>query len=203
MILRFGNFSSALAAAELIRDASSAMTLANGVVRMGDGRVTDDQIGAALREVRDRLGHVPRSNAYGLVREEIIRESAAAGDPRTIPSVATLIYRYGSWNGALEKFGMEPFDGRADVKPFTPPALNKRLMVFSEEEMLAAIREAAANVEKGTKLGTHDYVLWRKAEIDRSLRDTGTARRIPAPETIRRYLGGWLRARKLAFEQTD
>jgi hypothetical protein len=120
--------------------------------------------------------------------------------------VATLIYRYGSWNGALEKFGMEPFDARADVKPFTPPAFNKRLVVFSEEEMLAAIREAAANVKKGAKgakLGMQDYVIWRKAEIDRSLRETETARRLPAPETIRRYLGSWLRARKLAFEQTD
>ncbi|MDX6453068.1 MAG: Homing endonuclease associated repeat [Gaiellaceae bacterium] len=203
MVLRFGNFGGALAAAGLIRDPSSAMTLANGVVRMGTGRVTDDQIGAALQEVCDRVGHVPRSNAYGLAREQIIRESAAAGDPRTIPSVATLIYRYGSWNGALEKFGMDPFDARADVKPFTPPAFNKRLVVFSEEEMLAAIREAAASVKKGAKLGMQDYVIWRKAEIDRSMRETETARRLPAPETIRRYLGSWLRARKLAFEQTD
>jgi hypothetical protein len=76
-------------------------------------------------------------------------------------------------------------------------------MVFSEEEMLAAIREAAASVKKGAKLGMQDYVIWRKAEIDRSMRETETARRLPAPETIRRYLGSWLRARKLAFEQTD
>jgi hypothetical protein len=203
IVRHFGNFSSGLAAAGLIRDETSAMTLANGVVRMGDGRVTDDQIAAALQEVRDRLGHGPRSNAYGFVREQIIRETAAAGDPRTIPSVPTLIYRYGSWNRALEKFGMEPFEARSDVKPFTPREHNRRLMVFSEEEMLAAIREAAESVEKGPKLGLQDYVLWRKAEIDRSLRETGTARRLPAPETIRTHLGSWTRARKLAFEQAS
>jgi hypothetical protein len=178
------------------------MTLANGVVRIGDGRLTEAQIGAALQEVRDRLGHVPRSNAYSFVREQIIVESAAAGDPRTIPSVGTLIYRFGSWNQALTRFGMEPFEARRDVKAFTPPKRNRRLMVFSEEEMLMAIREAATSVPKRESLGMQEYILWRKAEIDRSLEESGTARRLPAPETIRTHLGSWTRARKLAYEQS-
>jgi len=203
IVRHFGNFSSGLAAAGLIKDGTSAMTLANGVVRMGDGRMSDSQIGAALSEVRDRLGHVPRSNEYSRVREQIIAESAAAGSPRTIACAPTLIYRYGSWNGALAKFGMEPFRSKFDAKPFSAREYNTRLTVFSQAEMLAAIREAAQSSDEGSRIGLRSYVLWRKAEIERSLREGGTARRLPAPETIRAHLGSWANALKLAFGQMD
>jgi hypothetical protein len=198
----FGSFGNGIVAAGLLSDSARATVLPNGVVRAYGWKTTDEQVKAAMAEVCERVGRVPRSTEYGHVRAQIIAESLATGQPRTIPAVPTLLRLYGSWNKTLAAFGMEPFSGRSNLKPFVPREHNQRLTVFSEEEMLFAIREAGAASGKGAALTLQDYILWRGQEMDRTPAKGGAARRLPAPETIRAHLGTWTRARMLAFDQT-
>lgn len=66
---------------------------------------------------------------------------------------------------------MEPFGDRRDLKPFESRTYDRRLVVFSEEEMLDAIRAAGAATGKGQFVSLQDFVLWRKVEQERPFRD--------------------------------
>ena len=200
----FGNFTNGLIAAGLIDGETSTVKLVNGVIRVRGWRASDEEIAAALSEVCERIGHIPRSTEYAHVRELIIDESAAAGKPRTIPAVVTVMRRYGTWSSTLAAFGLEPFESRSSVKPSAPIDRSWRYKRFTEDEMLAAVREASRGGRReGTRLTFPGYELWRKGEVERSRREDEVVRRLPSAQTIRNHMGNWARVRELAFGTTS
>ena len=191
----FGSYMGALAAAGLTSETVQAYAGSDMRVRTTAYAYSDEEFAAALCEVRDLLGRVPRSNKYMRAREEIIAESFAAGAPRTIPSYGAYLKRYGSWNGALVAAGMEPFDGRwslGHVQPLIGSACK-----WTDDELVEIVREACCAC-RGAETTLEEYIVWRQGELKRA-KAAGKPRKLPSRTTITGRLGGWTRAMQRAY----
>lgn len=191
----FGSFLVALAAAGLTSETVQAYTSCDMSVRTAAYAYAEDDYASALREVRDRIGSVPRSNKYMRAREEIIAESFAAGAPRTIPSYGAILKRYGSWNGGLIAAGLEPFESRFSlgvVQPLTGTACR-----WTDDELVAIVREACDR-SRGRETSLEEYIVWRRDEFKRS-KAMRKPRKLPSRTTLSSRLGGWTRAMLRAY----
>jgi hypothetical protein len=191
----FGSYMGALAAAGLTSETVQAYAGSDMRVRTTAYAYSDEEFAAALCEVRDLLGCVPRSNKYGRAREEIIAESFAAGAPRTIPSYGAYLKRYGSWNGGLVAAGMEPFDGRWSLGHAQP--LIGSACKWTDDELVEIVREACCAC-RGAETTLEEYIVWRQGELKRS-KAAGKPRKLPSKTTITGRLGGWTRAMQRAY----
>lgn len=136
-----------------------------------------------------RLGRSPKVAEYRREREVLLREEHEAGQPpRAFPSHVLIQNRYPTWDEALKDAGLEPVDGRRNAVRTRPRRNSKRI---SDEEIMAAIREAATVIEG--RLTISAYQAWRKEQMERD-RAAGRYRRIPEHFCIWKRFGGWARA---------
>jgi len=198
----FGGFQEALVEAGLrAASGNGALTTSIGAVRFGTHFISDETIVAGLREVAERLGHVPRSVEYVRERTLIIEESRKAGQLRTIAAYATVLHRFGAWDAAL---------AAADLVP-PPPHVSKRnsisdegrTVLYSDADILAAVRQAYS--AEGGYLTVNGYRSWRHVEMRRD-RDSGLVpRKIPDYQAIWQRFGSFRQfvARALAESEPE
>jgi Homing endonuclease associated repeat len=145
----------------------------------------DNDIKDALLLVATRLGRSPKPAEYQSERLRIHAERKAAGDLRTIPTVDVVRTRYGVWNAALAKAGLQPVKGQRQ------PALGLSSPLYSEAEKLEWIRRAWT--ECGEPFTQAAYKHWREKRMKR------TGETIPGVGILVRAFGGWQNARARAL----
>ena len=194
----FGGYAPALQAAGLIAGVEGVRAKRSTVVRLGRYFITNEQIGAALREVAERLGHSPRTKEYALERERIIEESIQAGQPRSLPSVSKIQRAYGPWDAALADAGLEPLGGRATQS--NPNRNRRKGPRISNEDALAVLREAYDIV--GDPFTVVAFHAWRRDQLERD-RAARRWRRLPTYDLYRDRWGTWQAALQAAFQSEE
>jgi hypothetical protein len=167
----FGSYYKALVGAGLVNGEAGIPVARSTMVRLGGYHVGEEQMHAALREVAERLGRSPRAAEYTRAREEIIDESAAAGQPRSLPALSTLQKQYGVWDNALTAAGLTPLGGRRTGKAGARGGLAGPRI--SNSELLDALRDAWMDV--GPPFTSLSYKEWRKQQIERDGRSAASA----------------------------
>jgi len=193
----YGGWMNALRAGGFIVGEGALDAPDSTIVRAGHYFQTDDEIKAGLCEVAARLGRPPRTTEYPNVRRQILEESRAAGDIRTIPSVGTIQRRFETWDSALVFSGLDPFGGRGTFS--NPPAHGCRRRRYTEDDMLAAIRQAYEAV--GNPFTVAAYSAWREKELLRA-RIERRFIRLPHYFVIWKKFGIWPDAVRRALDST-
>lgn len=194
----FGGYAAALQAARLIGGDASFPIKRSTVVRLGGYFITNEMIGAALREVAEPLGRSPRTREYALERERVIEESIKAGEPRSLPSIAKIQRTYGSWDAALKDAGLEPLGGRATC---SNRCTNRRKRPrITNEEALAVLREAYESL--GDPFTVAAFHAWRREQLQRD-REARLWRRLPTYDLYRTRWGTWQEALQRAFQNEE
>jgi hypothetical protein len=178
-----GGFRAALTAAGLIGEGDARVAI-NGRALPSRYRYRDEDITRALLKVAERLGHSPRPSEYERERARI-HDALALGEVRPLPMVQVISRRYGCWNAALEKAGLNPVSDPSD------PTLGNGLKRYTDEEKLEWIRRAWTAC--GQPFTAAAYKRWRAETMRR------TERPIPCLPNIERTFGGWTRACDLAL----
>jgi hypothetical protein len=139
----------------------------------------------ALRLVATRLGRSPRIFEY---KEERLRrpEETEQGRQRILPSDGTIIRHFASWGNALVAAELAPVGDWNHVAFGHPPETRKRTPMWSDEQCLAALREARR--ELGDPLFVTSYQAWRVFE---TRRDSRRHYDLPSTPTIRLRFATW------------
>lgn len=190
----FGGYAPALKAAGLIDGEHAGAAKRSTVVRVGSYFITNELIGAALREVAERLDRSPRTADYQLEREKVITESIEAGQPRSLPAVSTIQKAYGNWDAALVDAGLVPLGGRATrSKPRSRSGSGRRI---NDSDALAVLREAYAVL--GDPFTVSAFHAWRREQLERD-RLERRWRSLPTYDLYRSRWGTWRNALQAAF----
>lgn len=146
-------------------------------------RFSDAELLEAFYEVADALGTTPREADYREAHAESLRRVNETGSGETLPSSATLRYRFGSWARVCEAAGhaASPDWGRGKLR--TPRAPR-----YSEEALVDALKRAW--VALGEPFTVEGYARWRRDEL-RKAQEQSEEVFLPNIETITRRLGGW------------
>ncbi|MHB8642339.1 MAG: homing endonuclease associated repeat-containing protein [Gaiellaceae bacterium] len=183
---RFGGFRACLVRAGLAVEARQRVDKAGRVVPLHRGYTTDE-MSEAVRSVARELGRTPQSSDYRDAREATARTARAGGGiPTALPSLTTLVERFGSWAAVIEEAGLTPLEPRR--RPVRRP-------VYATDEMLNWLRRAW--VEIGAPLSPAAYERWRRRLLDEA-RGSDTHVHIPSCDAIARAFNGWRNARAQA-----
>lgn len=159
-----------------------------------------EQIRAGLREIAERLADGERltTTVYARERQRLIEDEDARGlPPRAFPSVSLIQKRFEHWDDALVDAGLPPANGRHIKAGYRTGPRPKRV---TNEEILAAIREAHEAVADDGQLTTVAYGAWRKEQMARD-RAEGCHRRIPALNVVWERYGKFEDACRLALAE--
>ncbi|MHB1244350.1 MAG: homing endonuclease associated repeat-containing protein [Gaiellaceae bacterium] len=185
----FGSYLNALVSAGLFDSESNEFAgVGPSRYRSAVYAYTDEQLLDALREVAQRLGRTPLWDEYQRERQVILEESAAAGRPRMLPTLATTQRRFGTLNAALETAGLDPHvhlapgsvKGRRPVHETAPRP--------SHPKIEAALREAYVDV--GDPFLLSAYQAWREQKYESDPR-ARFENRYPTYAVIRARYGRW------------
>jgi hypothetical protein len=184
----FGSYRNAVVASGLTAEREAVHDPVTGRIRSASYFISDEESASAIREVRERIGHTPRSTEYVRERDAVITDSLEAGRPRTLPSLNVIFRRFHSWDEALTAAGLEPLGGRRTSKgrlnlPHGP--------LYPDEEILETLRQAYAEI--GPPFTTTRFIAWRKRRLAEA--PSGEAlwlpRRIPSWEVVHSRFGSW------------
>lgn len=161
-------------------------------------RWSDEALGAALREVAERLeGRSPTTQAYTRQRQLVLDETRAAGAPRLLPGYIAFSRRWESWDAALEAAGLAPRGGRGvpsePRRPHTPTGSRLR-----DERLTEVLRRARTQIEGPFTAGS--FTAWRHEQMDTAASEGRWIEPIPSYHAIWARYGGWGAAVRAALE---
>jgi hypothetical protein len=183
----FGGFVEALRAAGLADGGEPGALSRSTIVRMGNYRITEEQMLDAIRLVAKRIGRSPRVQEYLRERELIIQESAAAGEPRAIPSHAKIQRHFSIWDDALVAADLKPLGGRHTQSNPRKPS-GPRAHEHTNEGVLAVLAEAHDAI--GDPFTIAAFTEWRTEQAERD-KQAGRTRRLPSVDTVYARFGTW------------
>jgi len=182
----FGSYYKALVAAGLVDGSATLPAQRSSLVRLASYHVSHEQIFAALREVAGSLGRSPRVRDYNEYREKLIRESSAAGHPRSLPSHSKIQKEFSVWDAALKAADLKPLGGRA-TRSYKGDRGRKGPML-PDEYVFSVLREAYE--ELGNPFTVAAYKAWRITQRERD-RAARVFRRLPDYDVIHSRFGTW------------
>ena len=183
----FGNWIEALRAATGI-DAEGGIA-ASGRVRYAGFRIRDEAIAAGLQVVARRVRHSPTTADYTHHRELLWGTERHA-----IPSVATILRRFGTWDNALVFAELPPRMGRPTTGRRSGPKEPWMTTTIALKAMVRALREV------GDRLSPRKYITWRQNVLQD---DYSQARALPSLSTILLRFGSWSQALSAARGALD
>jgi len=136
-----------------------------------------------LRAVAESIGHPPSTTEY---RNEYDRRRTV-GDGG-LPSIASVVRRFGSWPAALAASGLGP---PAPVRAVERRRRYQRRVVhrYTDERIAEALRACARQVERTPMV--RDYAAWREDLIAGRPGARPTPIDVPHYRTILNRYGGW------------
>jgi hypothetical protein len=186
---RFGGFRACLVRLGLAVEARHRVDKAGRVVPLRRGYTPQD-MRDAVRVVAGELGRTPQSSDYRDMREALTKKARTEGTGNALPSLTTLVERFGSWEHVVAEAGLPPLESRPRPRPVG------RRPRYSRDELLDWLSKAW--VELGAPLTPRAYEAWRRGLLDEG-RARGARLTIPSCDAIARGLGGWRNARAQAL----
>jgi hypothetical protein len=105
---------------------------------------------------------------------------------RGLPSAALYTMRFGSWNEAKRRAGLQPLESNR-------PSYTRE---FSDEEMIAAVAEFLRDAERGSRrFGSYHYAVWRESLVD--------SYNLPSLPLLRVRLGKWGDIKQAAIDYNE
>jgi hypothetical protein len=146
-------------------------------------RFSDAELLDAFHLVARELGRIPREADYREAHAESLRRAQEAGGGETLPSSATLRYRFGSWAAVVEAAGYKAPSEWRRGKSRLPRAPR-----YSEAALLEVL--VRAWVALGDPFTVEGYARWRRDEL-RKAQERSEEIFLPNVETVTRRFGSW------------